>query len=133
MSIGPSDIDDYLRGARSVSIRAARQAKFAAWFQGRRWRIMTELTGQGPEGICERGEIRLKPPATFTTPLGNVGCRHGYIIQEIGPDGSDLSTRPAAFGMQTLRVAQEKYSAVVNLPPRRGRGRPRKVDKAQAG
>lgn len=121
----PLTIDDFLRGARSSNIRAAKQAKFEYWFQGRRWRIMTELSGNGPEGSCEKGEFRLNPPAKFTTPLGNTG-RHGFIIQEIGTDGKDLSTRPVAFGLQVLRLAHERYGSVVNLPPKRGRGRPRK-------
>lgn len=126
MSQPPPNLDDYLRGARSVNIRAAKRARLEDWFQGRRWRVMTELTGNGPEGTCERGEFRLKPPATFTTPLGNTG-RHGFIIQEIGPDGKDLTTRPAAFGLQVLRLAQERFGSVGGLPPKRGRGRPRKT------
>ncbi len=127
MSSPSLNFDDYLRGSRSVNIRAAKRSQLEQWFRMRRWRVMTELSGTGPEGTCERGEFRLKPPATFTTPFGNTG-RHGFIIQEIDPvTGSDLSTRPAAFGQQVLRLAEERFGAVVNLPPRRKRGRPRKA------
>ncbi len=122
----PRSIDDYLRGARSVNIRATKAAKLADWFQGRQWRIMTELTGDSWGGAVKEGEFRVNPPESLKSPLGNV-LRHGYLIQEVGPDGNDLSTRPAAFGIQVLRRATEMYGSVVNLPPRRSRGRPRKT------
>ena len=122
----PEDIDAYLFKARSVNIRASKHAKFEDWFQGRRWRICTELSGPVDGGTCTEGEIKLTAPAVFQTPFGNKG-RHGFIIQEVSTDGRDLATRPATFGLKVLREATELYGSITNLPAPRPRGRPRKA------
>lgn len=111
---------------RSASIRESRAARMSYWFKGRQWRICTELSGPVDGGTCTEGEVRLTAPSVFQTPFGHRG-RHGYIIQEVArSDGRDLSTRPVTFGLKVLREAQELYGSIVNLPPPRPRGRPRK-------
>ncbi len=122
----PEQVNSLLFTPRSANIRSGKSAKFAAQFKDRLWRICTELNGIGPAGRCRDGEFWLNAGETVQTPFGN-RTRHGYIIQEVSQDGRDLSTRPVAFGPQTLRRAAELYGSVVNLPAPRGRGRPRKV------
>jgi hypothetical protein len=102
-------------------LRQAREDKFDAWFKDRRWRVAEEMTGtrtfQGATITYDSGEFWVDPPAKFLTPLGHPG-RHGFVIVEVAPDGSDLEAK-AAFGDTALKVAAERYGAIINLPERR--------------
>jgi len=95
--------------------------RFAAWFEGRRWRVMTELSGTVAAGsirvVYDRGAFEIAPPGVYVTPLGNRG-RHGYLVVETGLDGSDLMKIGAVqvFGEATLRRAQRDYGLVTGLP-----------------
>lgn len=116
--------EDLLFRSRASQIKGAKRQKLDEWFKGRQWRICTELSGPVEGGVCKDGQIILAAPAEFQTPLGNRG-RRGYIVQEVDAAGNDLSTRPQIFGIQVLRETQELYGAIVNLPPKRPRGRPK--------
>ena len=67
--------------------------RFAAWFEGRRWRVMTELSGIVAAGgirvAYDRGAFEIAQPGVYVTPLGNRG-RRGYLVVETGADGRDL-------------------------------------------
>ncbi len=96
--------------------------RFASWFEGRRWRVMSELSGTvsaGPSGIIrvvyDKGAFEIAPPGVYATPLGNRG-RRGYLVIETGADGRDLPVCAEAFGEATLRRAQRDYGLVTGLP-----------------
>jgi len=93
--------------------------RFASWFEGRRWRVMTELSGTvavgGIQVAYDRGAFEIDSPGIFITPLGNRG-RRGYLVAETGPDGCDLPVHAEAFGEATLRRAQRDYGLVTGLP-----------------
>lgn len=95
------------------------QEKFASWFEGRRWRVMDELTGTVTvEGIAvayDKGAFEIDQPGGYVTPLGNHG-RRGYLVIETGPDGHDLPVHAEAFGEATLRRASATYGLVSGLP-----------------
>lgn len=90
---------------RSAAITAGKAAKFAALFEGKKFRIVEDVTAPKDE--------------PFKTSLGN-RCTKGSVIAEIGNESNTLTV-----GMAVLRRAAEEYDAVV-LPPKRPRGRPRK-------
>jgi len=93
--------------------------RFAAWFEGRRWRVMSELSGIVAAGSIrvayDRGAFEIAQPGVYVTPLGNRG-RRGYLVVETGPDGRDLPVHAEAFGEATLRRAQRDYGLVTGLP-----------------
>lgn len=104
---------------RSESLKAAREASFARWFAGRRWRIATEESGTeeregGVKIVYERGEFWVQPPGKFQTPLGHKG-RHGYVLQEVDPHtGQDIEGSRSTWGAQALRKAREQYRAIID-------------------
>ena len=94
--------------------------RFASWFEGRLWRVMTELSGTAePQGgiqiTYDRGAFEISLPGVFVTPLGNRG-RRGYLVIEHSSLGIDKPGTEAAFGEATLRRAQRDYGLVSGLP-----------------
>jgi hypothetical protein len=93
--------------------------RFAAWFEGRSWRVMAEKTGTVTAGSVrvtyDKGAFEISPPGVYSTPLGNRG-RRGYLVIETGPDGRDVPGTAAAFGEATLRRAWKEYGLVSGLP-----------------
>lgn len=101
------------------ALAEAREAKLVEWFgNDRRWRITEEMTGErtaeGVRIVYQAGHFTIDPPGKFTTPLGASG-RSGYVLSEVGPDGSDTGVQ-AAFGATALRKAQERFGCIINLP-----------------
>lgn len=94
--------------------------RFASWFEGRSWRVMTELSGTAePQGgiqiTYDKGAFEIDPPGVYVTPLGNRG-RRGYIVTEHDATGHDLPAHAEAFGEATLRRASLIYGLISGLP-----------------
>ena len=92
--------------------------RFATWFEGRRWRVMDELSGTvavgGIQVAYDRGAFEIAQPGVYVTPLGNRG-RRGYLVIETGADGCE-ALLAVAFGEATLRRAQRDYGLISGLP-----------------
>lgn len=93
--------------------------RLAAWFEGRRWRVMTELDGTVTVGgvrftYC-KGAFEIEPPGVFVTPFGSRG-RHGFVIIETGEDGRDIPGTGTSFGGAVLHRANEAYHTISGLP-----------------
>jgi hypothetical protein len=120
--------EDLTIRSRSSSLRTARALRMSQWFAGRRWRILTEVSGtirlpdNGKSITYDCGEFWIEEPASFQTPLGHVG-RQGFTVREVDPaDGTDLEPIClASFGHTTLVKARDEYDAIQGeLPsPRR--------------
>ena len=120
--------EDLAIRSRSDSLRAARAFRMGEWFAGRKWRIVTEISGtiKLPESeksiTYDHGEFWIEAPASFQTPLGHIG-RQGFTVREVDPaDGTDLEPITlASFGYTTLVKARDQYDAIQGeLPaPRR--------------
>jgi hypothetical protein len=97
--------------------------RFVAWFEGRCWRVMHEVTGTvimgGVQIAYANGEFEIAPPGAYVTPLGNRG-RRGYLVIETDADGCDLPVHAEAFGGATLRRASLTYGLVAGLPEEDG-------------
>jgi hypothetical protein len=109
--------------ARSTALRAARMARMSEWFDGRRWRVCTELTYDTPEVTVRQGEFWVKDGKVFRTPFGNKGT-HGYVLQEVEPEtGADIwrddEPSRASFGWIMISHAAEMFpGSIVLVPPR---------------
>ena len=107
----------------AAALKEARERKFREWFEGRRWRVMTEATGEReltgddlPVPIVitfNQGRFKIPPPAKFHTPFGH-GGRQGILIMELDENGQDTGTI-AAFGVTALAKAQQIYGLIVGL------------------
>jgi hypothetical protein len=97
--------------------------RLAAWFEGRRWRVMDEVSGTvivgGVQIDYANGEFEIASPGVYVTPLGNRG-RRGYLVIETDADGHDLPAHAEAFGEATLRRALLTYGLVAGLPEEDG-------------
>lgn len=110
---------------RSEVAKEARDRRLRGWFEKRRWRVMTEMSGERRKNLpCKPGEpqqvasIRYdqgefwytSPQGVFQTPFGYKG-RHGFLIVELDPEtGNDLSPRNVvAFGHAVLAKAQDLW------------------------
>lgn len=109
---------------RSAALKAARGRRMAGWFKDRKWRVASELTFENDDLRVEAGEFWVKGGKVFKTPFGNKGS-HGYILQEVTPDGSDLwnaeTHEPSrvSFGWVTIKSASEMYpGSIAEVPPR---------------
>ena len=116
--------------SRSGSLRESRQKRMAEWFQGRRWRVCTELSSEQTDVVIRKGEFWVTGGKVFRTPLGNKGT-HGYILQEIsvktgqdvwkstGPGENDVAPSRVPFGWVTIRNASEMFpGSITEVPPR---------------
>jgi hypothetical protein len=110
---------------RSIALRAARATRMSDWFEGRSWRVCTELTYETPEMVVRQGEFWIKDGKVFKTPFGNKGT-HGYILQEVQPGtGADVWKKGgkepsrASFGWITISHASQMYpGSIVEVPHR---------------
>ncbi len=110
---------------RSTALRAARASRMAEWFEGRCWRVATELTTESSVWTVRQGEFWIKDGKVFKTPFGNRGT-HGYVLQEVDPKtGADVWKKDgiepsrASFGWITISHAAEMYpGSIVEVPPR---------------
>jgi len=101
----------------------------ATWFEGRRWRVVTEADGQGfvPYGdeagsdgyipvTFKQGAFIIgshEPPGAFKSPLsGNPGIR-GILLQEVDAEGNDIPDARFPFGEPAVKEAREKFNAIV--------------------
>lgn len=111
----------------AVALREARERKFREWFEGRRWRIADEMSGERPVTIqgmtttmtFSAGQFTVPAPGKFHTPLGHAG-RTGFLIIEIDAQGQDITGDDgypvtATFGATALAKAQEVYGQIVGL------------------
>ena len=106
---------------RGDSLARARAERTEAWFKGRHWRVMTEVTArrvtpEGDEVVYDHGEVWIIGEGTFTTPFGNPG-RHGFLVCEVGTDGKDI--KPAVchvFGHASLVRARDNFGAIAEVP-----------------
>jgi hypothetical protein len=97
----------------------------AEWFNGRSWRVCTELTYDNPVMRVKQGEFWIKGGKVFKTPFGNRGT-HGYILQEVDPKtGADVwkkgGKEPSrvSFGWITISHAAEMYpKSIIEVPAR---------------
>lgn len=98
-------------------LREARERKAAQWWEGRRWRVADEVTGQRTDGdvsvLYQNGHVTVSGPGKLKTPLGHTG-KNGYMVAEIDAAGQDTGVY-VIFGLNALRNAQKKYGAIVGL------------------
>lgn len=90
---------------RRTALVAARAAKFASVFEGKRFEIVKEVNL--PEG------------QVFQTPFGNKG-RNGYVLVEVGNESNRITV-----GATAVKKAADLYGSVT--PPvkeKKRRGRP---------
>jgi hypothetical protein len=113
----------------AAALAEARERKFKEWFEGRRWRIADDWTGERPAIVdagngtdmtlllrFNHGRFLIPPPGRFHTPLGH-GGRQGVIIIELDELGQDkVPERAVPFGITTLKSAQKAYGLIVGLP-----------------
>jgi hypothetical protein len=103
------------------TIQETRDRKFAEWFANRRWRVMSEVSGErtteaGVTIKYDGGHFVVDKPGVFQTPLGHRG-REGFIVREVGADGSDLPDgQTVPFGLSVLQRAAAQFQAVDGLP-----------------
>ena len=124
--------------SRSEIARDAREASLRSWFGKRRWRVMSEFSGErrkqlprkpgAPQQVAvlvyDQGEFWITSPhGVFQTALGHKG-RHGFLIVELDPGtGKDLEPQVVvSFGHGVLAKAQEMYDCFpLGLPSERKR------------
>jgi hypothetical protein len=114
-----SPLEDLLAALEEAApVSSAMDKRLAPWFEGRRWRVMDELSGTVTVGQVRiayaSGEFEIAPPGVFVTPLGHRG-RRGIAIIETGEDGRDIPGTSVAFGEATLRRASSAYGTVSGL------------------
>lgn len=108
---------------RMSAVNEGREATRREWFQGRRWRVLTEW---GPRRvpldndgvlIIDKGAFWIQGEQVFRTPLGNKGQR-GLYVCEVDPEtGKDIEPAVlACFGHGALARAQEEFGSVPDLP-----------------
>lgn len=110
---------------RSEALKASHVRRMAEWFEGRRWRVCSELNTDQQDILVKNGEFWVKDGKVFRSPLGNKG-KHGYILQEVDEAGNDiwsaeLDPAPvrAPFGWVTIRNASEMFpGSIIEVPPR---------------
>jgi hypothetical protein len=107
---------------RGNSLQASRAARNSAWFEGRFWRVCTEVTGRremnGVRFEYFQGFFQVAPPALFQTPHGSKG-RSGYLIRETDAAGADIpGGTMQTFGRGALLRANELFGSVSGLPRR---------------
>lgn len=95
--------------------------RLAQWFEHRRWRVRTELTGEVTEQGCRiayrSGAFEIDPPGAYATPFGVRG-RKGILIERVGDAGDEPSQ--AAFGLTVLRRAHAAFGTIDGLPEEDG-------------
>lgn len=93
--------------------------RLAPWFENRRWRVMTETSGNVTLGGVNIGyavgEFHIDQPGVFVTPMGHRG-RHGFLVIETDDAGRDIPGSEQAFGEATLRRASAAFGTVSGLP-----------------
>lgn len=110
---------------RSAAVHAAHSRRMAEWFEGRRWRVCTELSYDHADVKVVKGEFWVARGKVFRTPFGNKGS-HGYILQEVNPDtgldvwdGAKVEPSRAPFGWVTIKNAAEMFpGCIAEVPPR---------------
>lgn len=116
-------MNDGIYRTRSEAAKDARDKRLRAWFGKRRWRVMTEMSGERRQrlGVAremsvvryDQGEFWIiTRDRVFQTPFGYKG-RHGFLIIEVDPEtGADLNPLSvAAFGYGVLTKAQELFKS----------------------
>lgn len=98
-------------------------SKMDEWFKDRRWRVLTEATGQGfvPPGevgehlsvTMEQGHFVVESPGAFKSPLSGNPGRRGIVLQEIDAEDKDIDGSRYPFGEPAVKAARETYGAVI--------------------
>lgn len=130
-------MSDGIYRTRSEVAKDARDKRLRDWFEKRRWRIMTEMSGERRQrlGVAhemavvryDKGEFWvITDDVTFQTPFGYRG-RRGFLIVEIDPGtGKDLSpVSAAAFGHGVLVKVQELFACFPDGVPAERKNPPR--------
>lgn len=97
----------------------------AAWddyFAARKWRVATEANGTvaaepgtelnpGTETVqveFNRGKFEIRGGGVFHSPLSSARGRKGVLLQEVGPDGTDIEGSKIAVGVVVFRRARSE-------------------------
>jgi len=106
-------------------VSTAFDKRLAPWFEQRRWRVMTEKTGEvtlvGVKIGFRGGEFQIDQPGVFITPMGHRG-RRGFLVIETDESGKDIPGSEQAFGEATLRRAAAVWGTIAGLPAQEGSG-----------